>query len=218
MSIIGAAPVRKATYPPLVTALAATADGELPRAGIGGSMSIIGAAGGAAPVRKATYPPLVTALAATADGELPRAGKCGSQSIIGAAPVKKSKHKAHQAVIDASGGSLTKSAFCALTLPSPNVNGTCRECNRACPRHTSLCLKGVGCDAGHKRNPEGRVNGTCRECNRACGRSISLCLIGTGCDAPQTWIQCNACDKWRKVPYGRAGAAFCGEGQYSRAR
>jgi hypothetical protein len=32
-------------------------------------------------------------------------------SVISAAPVKKAKHKAHKAVIDASGGSLTKKCF-----------------------------------------------------------------------------------------------------------
>jgi hypothetical protein len=41
-------------------------------------------------------------------------------SIVGAAPVKKAKHKAHQTAIDASGGSLTKSAFSALPLVAAN--------------------------------------------------------------------------------------------------
>ena len=128
--------------------------------------------GGKAPVKKASFPPLVTALAATAGGELPRAGKGGSMSIIGPAPVKKSKHKAHQAAIDASGGLLSRAAFNALPFGDGRVNGTCRECNLACPCHTSLCHK------------------------------------GTGCDAPQTWLQCDACDKWRKVPYGRAAGCL----------
>ena len=122
----------------------------------------------ALPLVAANFPPLVAALAATADGELPRSGKGGSMSFLGAAPVKKSKHKAHRAVIDASGGSLTKSAFCALPFG------------------------------------DGRANGTCRECDRPCARSRSLCFKGTGCDAPQTWLRCDECDKWRKVPHGRA--------------
>jgi hypothetical protein len=62
----GTAPVKKATFAPLVAALAATADGELPRAGKGGSQSIVAAA----PVRKATFAPLVAALAATAGGQV----------------------------------------------------------------------------------------------------------------------------------------------------
>jgi hypothetical protein len=37
-------------------------------------------------------------------------------SFVGAMPVKNSKHKIHQAVIDASGGSLTKSTSSALPL------------------------------------------------------------------------------------------------------
>jgi hypothetical protein len=164
----GKAPARKATFPLLVTALAATAGGELPKAGKGGSMSIIGAKGGNAPVKRATFAPLVASLAATAGGELPRAGKGGSMSIIGAAggpaPVKKSKHKARQAAIDASGGSLSRAAFNALPFGDGRVNGTCRECNRACPCHSSLCLQGRG------------------------GR------------APQEWLQCDACNKWRKGP------------------
>jgi hypothetical protein len=60
--------VTKSTFAPLVAALAAPADGQLPRAGKGGSLSIIAAA----PVKTPTFAPLVTALAATAGGVLPR--------------------------------------------------------------------------------------------------------------------------------------------------
>jgi hypothetical protein len=126
-----------------VAALAATADGELPKAGKGGSMSIIAAA----PVKKATFAPLVTALAATAGGELPKAGKGGSMSIVGAAPVRRSKNPAVQAKIDENGGSLSRSAFFALSFGDGRANGTCRECNRACGRSKCLCKKGTGCDA-----------------------------------------------------------------------
>ena len=135
-------------------------------------------------MKKSTFAPLVAALAATADGKLPRAGKGGSQSIAGAAPVRRSKNPAVQAKIDANGGSLTKSAFCALQVGDGRANGTCRECNRACTRHISLCLK------------------------------------GRGCDAPQTWVQCDACDKgaWCRMGKLVGLQPVCGEGTCSRAR